>query len=273
MKDTRDTIRQLLEKKDYDFYDLCEVVRVLRSDIGCPWDREQDHKSIRNDLIEETYEVVEAIDNSDTVLLKEELGDVMLQAVFHSVIEEEKGSFDINGVTTDICRKLISRHPHVFGDVVAETSDEVLVNWDKIKSTEKSRNTVYSTMESIPPMLPSLMRARKIGSRAAKVGFDFSSAKDAFMKVEEECRELKTALGTEDAYEELGDLLFSVVNVSRLLGFDPEQALNDSNKKFMHRFELLEQYVLSDGKKLSELTLAELDVYYEKAKATINGEL
>lgn len=269
--DAKRLIEELLSKEHYGFYDLCDVVRVLRSDVGCPWDREQDHKSIRNDLIEETYEVIEAIDNDDAVLLREELGDVMLQAVFHALIEEELGRFDINGVTDEICKKLIHRHPHVFGDVVAETSEKVLENWDKIKSDEKSRNTVYSQMESIPPMLPALMRARKIGSRAAKVGFDFATAEDAFTKIEEESRELKEAMGTERAHEELGDLLFSVVNVARLLGIDPEQALNDSNRKFMDRFKMLEQDVLSDGKSMNDLTLSELDRYYDKAKQSING--
>lgn len=269
--DAKTLIEELLSKEKYDFYDLCDVVRVLRSDVGCPWDREQDHKSIRNDLIEETYEVIEAIDNDDPTLLREELGDVMLQAVFHATIEEERGRFNINGVTDEICKKLIHRHPHVFGDVVAETSEKVLENWDKIKSDEKSRNTVYSQMQSIPPMLPALMRARKIGSRAAKVGFDFACAEDAYLKIEEECAELKEAICTERAHEELGDLLFSVVNVARLLGIDPEQALNDSNKKFMDRFCELEINVLSDGKNMSDLTLSELDVYYDKAKQKLKG--
>ncbi len=270
MKDCKLLIDQLLSKDKYDFYDLCDVVRVLRSDVGCPWDREQDHKSIRNDLIEETYEVIEAIDNDDPPLLCEELGDVMLQAVFHAEIEEERGRFDVNEVTDGICKKLIHRHPHVFGDVIAETSDKVLENWDKIKADEKSRDTVYSQMESIPPMLPSLMRARKIGSRAAKVGFDFPSAEEAFCKIEEESRELREAMGTERAHEELGDLLFSVVNVARLLGIDPEQALNDSNRKFMERFKMLEEDVIADGKSMKDLTLGELDEYYERAKKRIN---
>lgn len=266
MKDARILIQELLDKKSYTFYDLCDVVRVLRSEVGCPWDREQDHRSIRNDLIEETYEVIEAIDNDDPVLLREELGDVMLQAVFHSVIEEEVGRFDINGVTDEICKKLIHRHPHVFGDVVADTTDKVLENWDKIKSDEKSRQTVYSQMESIPPMLPALMRARKIGSRAAKVGFDFPTVEQAYKKIEEESQELKEAIGTEHAHEEIGDLLFSVVNVARLLGIDPEQALNDSNKKFMSRFEKLENSILAEGKDMRDMSIDELDSYYNRAK-------
>ena len=266
MTDAKKTIEDLLAKDAYDFDDLCDVVAVLRSDIGCPWDREQDHKSIRNDLIEETYEVIEAIDNNDKTLLREELGDVLLQVVFHTSIEEDEKSFDMNDVCNDICKKLIHRHPHVFGDVVAETSDKVLENWDKIKSDEKSRSTVYSTMESIPPMLPALMRARKVGSRAAKVGFDFKSPMDALTKVDEERLELADAIDTQNASEELGDLLFSVVNVARLLKIDPEQALNDSTRKFMRRFGEMEDAIYRDGKDIYSMSLSEMDEYYNAAK-------
>ncbi len=266
MKDAKILIQQLLSKQSYTFYDLCDVVRVLRSDVGCPWDKEQNHRTIRNDLIEETYEVIEAIDNDDPVLLREELGDVMLQAVFHSVIEEECGRFDISEVTDEICKKLIHRHPHVFGNVVADTTDKVLENWDKIKADEKSRETVYSQMQSVPPMLPALMRARKIGARAAKVGFDFSTVEEAYKKIEEESLELKEVIGTDRAHEEIGDLLFSVVNVARLLGIDPEQALNDSNRKFMSRFEKIENNILSEGKDMRSMTIEELDSYYDRAK-------
>jgi len=266
MSDTKKKIELILAKDNYDFYDLCQIVRILRSDKGCPWDREQTHKTIRNDFIEETYEVVEAIDNSDMILLREELGDVMLQVVFHSVIEEENGKFDINDVSNDICKKLIHRHPHVFGDVTADTSAQVLDNWDKIKREEKSRNTVYDSMKSVPPMLPALMRARKLGARAAKVGFDFSSPDQAFEKIEEESIELKEAMRTDNALEEIGDLLFSVVNVARILGIDPEEALNYSNNKFMERFRLLEQEITMKGKSIQELSADELDYYYKIAK-------
>ncbi len=263
-----DKIKELLEKDKFDFYDLCDVVRVLRSDVGCPWDREQNHKSIRNDIIEETYEVVEAIDKDDLSLLKEELGDVMLQVVFHSILEEEKSNFNVNGVCTDICKKLIHRHPHVFGTVVADTSDVVLKNWDKIKSEEKSRNTVYSTMESVPPMLPALMRARKIGSRAAKVGFDFPCVSSAIDKVKEETAELESSVSEENTFEEIGDLLFSVVNVARLLHIEPEEALNASNKKFMNRFKVMEENIIADGKNVADLDIETLDLYYKRAKST-----
>lgn len=256
----------LKEKQSYAFTDLCDIVRILRSDEGCPWDREQDHKSIRNDLIEETYEAIEAIDNSDQELLREELGDVLLQVVFHSVIEEENETFNINNVIDDISKKLIHRHPHVFGNIVVKTSDQVLQNWDKIKNNEKSRNTVYDSMKSIPPMLPELMRARKIGSRAAKVGFDFACAEDALSKVREETNEVSSAIGSDHVFEEIGDLLFSVVNVSRKLGIDPEEALHFSNEKFMMRFKGVEDEILKDRGNFSSYSLSELDDIYNKVK-------
>ena len=163
--ENKELIRQLLEREHYDFEDLVSVVRVLRGEGGCPWDREQTHKSIRNDIIEETYEVIEAIDTDDPVLLREELGDVLLQVVFHARICEEDGQFDVNQVTDGICRKLIHRHPHVFADVCADTSEEVLKNWENIKSEEKSRKTITDKLRAVPPMLPALMRATKVGKR------------------------------------------------------------------------------------------------------------
>ena len=169
--------KALLEKENYTVDDLVTVVKVLRSDEGCPWDREQDHKSIRKDFIEETYEVIEAIDTENPELLKEELGDVLLQVAFHTEIENENGRFDINDVANDVCVKLIHRHPHVFGDVFADTSEKVLVNWEKIKSEEKDRKTVTDKLRAIPPMLPALMRAQKVGKKASF--FDFEDI-DAF---------------------------------------------------------------------------------------------
>ncbi len=266
--DFNEKIKELLSKDTFDFYDLCDIVRALRSDVGCPWDKEQNHKSIRNDIIEETYEVVEAIDTDNLSLLKEELGDVLLQVVFHSILEEEQSNFDADDVCTDICKKLIHRHPHVFGGVRADTSAQVLQNWDKIKNKEKSRNTVYSTMKSVPPMLPALMRARKIGSRAAKVGFDFPDAQSSILKIKEETAELEECICSDSAFEEIGDLLFSVVNTARLLHIEPEQALNASNKKFMNRFKIMEELIYSDGKSFEDLDIETLDNYYKIAKNT-----
>ena len=171
----------MLNKERYSFNDLVDIVTILRGEGGCPWDREQDHKSIRDDLIEETYEVIEAIDTEDPVLLREELGDVLLQIVFHAGIEEDAGRFDIDNVANDICAKLIHRHPHVFGDVSVENTEQVLSNWEQIKSEEKERVTVTDKLRSIPPMLPALMRATKVGKKASM--FDFETTELVMDKI------------------------------------------------------------------------------------------
>ena len=199
-------------KEKYGFNDLVDIMKILRSPDGCPWDRVQTHESIRQDFIEETYEAIEAIDTADTELLREELGDVMLQVVFHSVMEEEKGSFDISDVCDEVCKKLIIRHPHVFSDTIADTPEEVLKNWDKIKMNTKSQKSQSEVLASVSKALPALMYSQKIQKKAAKVGFDFENTEDTLMKVEEELSELKTAIKNNDEEnmsEELGDLLFS----------------------------------------------------------------
>ena len=183
----------LATKKDkYTFEDLCLLADLLRREGGCPWDREQTHKSIRNDIIEETYEVIEALDNGDPTLMKEELGDLLWQVVFHAQLEREEGRADMSDIIHDICSKLVHRHPHVFGNVVAETSDVVLSNWEKIKTEEKHRDTVTSKLKSVPPALPALMRAQKVGKRAPF--FDFANADEVFVKLDEEIGELKDAV-------------------------------------------------------------------------------
>lgn len=256
-------------KERYDFYDLVELVKCLRSPDGCPWDKEQTHKSIRQDFIEETYEVIEAIDNEDTALLKEELGDVMLQVVFHTQIEREKGVFDINDVANDICQKMIIRHPHVFGEVSADTTDKVLDNWDKIKMKTKEQKTQSESMDSIARSLPSLIRASKMQKKAAKVGFDFESLDDAADKVAEELAEVRAACSDGDENEraeEIGDLLFSVVNLSRFAGIDSEKALYDACEKFLARFTSMEKSANANGKQLNDLSLSELDSLWNEAK-------
>lgn len=260
-------IRSLLEKERYGFEDLVTVVEVLRSDIGCPWDREQTHKSIRKDLIEETYEVIEAIDTEDPELLREELGDVMLQVVFHARIETEENRFDINDVANDICVKLIHRHPHVFGDVVAETSDKVLSNWEKIKSDEKERHTVTDKLRAIPPMLPALMRAEKVGKKAAC--FDFADADQVMEKVREELCEVSEAIEAgvkSDIEEEMGDLLLSITSLCRKLGIEPELALNKATDKFINRFSVLENAVMEQGKDINSMSMPELDAVWDEIK-------
>ncbi len=257
-------------KDRYDFDDLVEIVRCLRLPDGCPWDKVQTHKSIRQDFIEETYEVIEAIDNEDTALLREELGDVLLQVVFHAQIEREKQSFDIHDVANDICQKLIIRHPHVFGNVRADTTEKVLDNWDKIKMQTKSQSRLSESMDSIARSLPSLMRASKMQKKAAKVGFDFESIDDAAAKVSEELNEVREAVksGDEQAKaEEIGDLLFSAVNVARLAGVNSEKALYDACEKFLLRFKSMENMAEGAGKEMSEMTLSELDSLWNKTKA------
>ena len=260
-------IAMLLGKDSYDFDDLVILVEVLRSEKGCPWDREQTHKSIRKDLIEETYEVIEAIDTEDPVLLREELGDVLLQVVFHACIENEEERFDIHDVANDICKKLIHRHPHVFGDVVAENTDKVLSNWEQIKSEEKSRVTVTDKLRSIPPMLPALMRAEKVGKKAKC--FDFADAEEVMDKVCEELTELSEAMdeGSEEHIaEEMGDLLLTVTSLCRKLGVDPELALCRATDKFIDRFETVENAVYGMGKSMDELDIDELNRIWDENK-------
>jgi tetrapyrrole methylase family protein/MazG family protein len=261
--------RMLLEKagEGYGFEDLITVVEVLRSEEGCPWDREQDHKSIRRDFIEETYEVIEAIDTENPELLREELGDVLLQVTFHAQIETEIGRFTIEDVANDICVKLIHRHPHVFGDVKADTSEKVLSNWEKIKSEEKERVTVTDKLRAIPPMLPALMRAEKVGKKASC--FDFVDAESVMAKVYEELDELKEAMAegrAEHIEEEMGDLLLTVTSLCRKIGVESEVALSKATNKFIDRFEKIENAVIAEGKNINELSMTELDAIWDKNK-------
>ncbi len=262
-----------LTKTRYDFADLCTIMELLRAPGGCPWDREQTHRSIRKNLIEETYEVVEAIDNDDNVLLREELGDLMLQVVFHARMAEEEGAFDIGDVCDEICRKLIVRHPHIFSDVTASTSGEVLDNWDKIKRATKKQKSTTESMQSVSRALPSLMRAYKLGEKAAKTGFDFPDAASAADGLREELDELTEAVRIGDAQavrEETGDLLFAAVNVARKLGVDPEEALYRASDKFTERFSEMEKGALASGTPLSSLTPEQLDERWEAAKTVKN---
>lgn len=256
-------------RERYTFDDLCEIMTVLRSENGCPWDREQTHKSIRKSFIEETYEAVEAIDNDDPVLLREELGDVMLQVVFHSEMEREEGRFDINDVITDECKKLVSRHPHIFADSVASTSEEVLSAWDKIKAEEKKRKTTSMKLNAVPKPLPALMRADKLGAVSRKAGFDFADAEEAFTKIAEETSEVAAELKSGDKEkltEELGDLLLAVVNTARLSGVDAEEALSRACDKYCARYERLEKAVLAEGRNPSEMSMSELDAVWDRIK-------
>ena len=254
-------------KEKYTYEDLLEIMRILRCPEGCVWDREQDHKSIRRSFIEETYEAVEAIDNDDPVLLQEELGDVLLQVVFHAQIEAEAGRFTMDDVADGICKKMIYRHPHVFGSVEVKNSDEVLTNWDALKQKEKHQKSTTETLESVARSLPGLIRAEKVQHKAAKVGFDWDEISGALDKVREETAEVARAInGDGDPSEELGDLLFAVVNVARFLKTDPEDAINRTTDKFIRRFAQVEQAAKDAGRSLSEMSLAEMDALWDAAK-------
>ncbi len=257
------------EKKSYDFNDLVEIMKFLRAPDGCPWDKVQTHDSIRSNFIEETYEVIEAIDTKDSELLKEELGDVLLQVVFHAEMSSEENEFDINDVINGICKKLVVRHPHVFGDVKAENSQEALKSWDDVKMQTKAQKKQSEAMESVSKALPSLMRAAKIQQKAAKVGFDWDNVKGPLDKIVEETNELKDAVksgDTKNQAEELGDLLFSVVNVSRFLGIDSEKALYDACDKFTDRFRALEKLACERGIDVKTASLSELDSLWDEVK-------
>ena len=259
----------LLQKDNYSFDDLVEIMSVLRAPDGCPWDREQTHQSIRRDLLEETYELIEGIDKDDPEILREELGDVLLQVVFHSEIASSKGNFNIDAVCDDVCKKLIVRHPHVFGGVIAENSEKVLSNWDAIKRETKKQQSDTEVLRSVSPALPALMRADKLGKKARKVGFDFDDADEAMLKVFEEANEVSAAIRSgnqEDIEEEFGDLLLSVVNAARLAGIDSEKALYNANEKFLKRFERVEALCLASGKNMAETPREEKERFWCNAK-------
>ena len=256
-------------KNNYTVDDLISIMKILRSPNGCPWDKEQTHTSIRQNFIEETYEVIEAIDNNDKDLLKEELGDVLLQVVFHSQMEEETGSFNIDDVADGICKKLIVRHPHVFSTEKADTTEKVLENWDIIKMKTKSQKTQAEAMESVSKSLPALMRSTKVQQKASKVGFDWDNIDGAFDKVEEELKEVKEAYKLQNkelCADELGDLLFSVVNVSRFLQVDAEKSLYQACEKFTKRFACVELLANKRNINIKNASVEELDNLWNEAK-------
>ncbi len=262
-------IKALAQKTEFNFEDLVDIMVILRSENGCPWDREQNHKTIRNNLLEECYEAVEAIDTENPELLREELGDVLLQVVFHANIAKDNGGFDINGVISRICGKLILRHPHVFGNISVSSSDEVLKNWDAIKKTEKSQKNGSSVMKSVSPALPALIRAEKVQKKAANEHFDFNDISETLEKLSEEVLELKEALEKGDkpnVSEEIGDVLFSAVNLSRFAKVSAEEALTHSTEKFITRFEKCEELALNDNKIFSQLSFEKQNEYWDKAK-------
>jgi tetrapyrrole methylase family protein/MazG family protein len=261
-----------MRKDKYNFDELLEIMKVLRSENGCPWDREQTHDSLKRYLIEETYEVLEAIDKKNKDMICEELGDLLLQIVFHAQIAEENGEFDINDIITGISQKMYDRHTHVFGSDKAETADDVVNNWEVIKRKEKKIDTYTEDLRKIARNLPALMRSYKVQQKAAKVGFDWDDVKDAMEKVYEEINELneaREAQNIENISEELGDLLFAVVNVSRFLDVHPELALNATVEKFINRFEYIEKTAAKNGNKMENMMLKEMDSLWNEAKTHI----
>ena len=254
-------------KQHYTVKDLEEIVRILRAPGGCPCDAEQTHESIRRNFLEEAYEAVEAIDEGSAEHLREELGDVLLQIVLHARMEEEQGRFDLNGVADGICRKLIYRHPHVFGEVKVSGTGEVLSNWEDLKRKEKGQETNTDALSAVARSLPALWRAEKVQKKAKKAGFDWPDVSGALDKLFEEIEELKTAVAEgANVEEELGDLLFSAVNVSRFVNVDAEQALTKATDKFIDRFRKVEAQAKAEGRPMEAMSLAELDALWERAK-------
>ena len=262
-------------KNRYNFEDLVNIVRILREPGGCPWDMEQTHKSIRENFLEETYEVIEAIDTNNKELMQEELGDVLLQVLMHSDMARTDGWFTIDDVANDISAKLIIRHPHVFGDVSVNSTDDVLKNWDDIKRQTKSQRTQSEAMAAIPSVYPALMKAQKVQEKAKKAGFDWDNAEGAFQKVAEETVELKEALSggnKAEIQDELGDLLFSVVNVARFCGCEAETSLDMATKKFMERFTITEALAKEKGIDMKAASIETLDELWDEAKKIKNNK-
>ena len=255
------------------FERLHEIVAILRSPEGCPWDREQTHQSIRKNFIEETYEAIEALDNDDPAHMREEFGDVLLQIMLHSQMEEEVGTFSVYDVIESLNEKLLFRHPHVFGDLGAENAQQALESWEQMKAEEKRRKGIdpekQSVLDGIPPDLPALMKAYKLQKKASKVGFDWDTLGPVLDKIEEELGELRAAIaeGTSDEQAaELGDLLFATVNASRFIDADPEESLARTNRKFLQRFRYIEEQLRIAGRTFDQTDLTEMDRWWEEAK-------
>lgn len=263
-------VLDFLCKESYDLRDFVALVSYLRSPNGCPWDQVQTHESIRRNFLEETYEACEAIDAGDLVHMREELGDVLMQVLFHTDIEREAGHFDIDDVADAACKKLVYRHPHVFRRDEPDASD-----WDTMKQRERAQTTTAEAMDSVARSLPALWRCDKIQAKAAKTGFEWPDVHAALDKVDEETRELRAAVAsgdTEAIGDELGDLLFAAVKVARFAGIDPEQAAHAACEKFIRRFSAMETAAANDGAPLAQRTLAQMLTLWQQAKQTVGAE-
>lgn len=263
-------VLDFLCKENYDLRDFVALVSYLRSPNGCPWDQVQTHESIRRNFLEETYEACEAIDAGDLVHMREELGDVLMQVLFHTDIEREAGHFDIDDVADAACKKLVYRHPHVFRRDEPDAPD-----WDTMKQRERAQTTTAEAMDSVARSLPALWRCDKIQAKAAKTGFEWPDVHAALDKVDEEARELRAAVAsgdTEAIGDELGDLLFAAVKVARFAGIDPEQAAHAACEKFIRRFAAMETAAANDGTALEQCTLAQMLTLWQQAKQTVSAE-
>lgn len=263
-------VLDFLCKESYDLRDFVALVSYLRSPNGCPWDQVQTHESIRRNFLEETYEACEAIDAGDLVHMCEELGDVLMQVLFHTDIEREAGHFDIDDVADAACKKLVYRHPHVFRRDEPDAPD-----WDTMKQRERAQTTTAEAMDSVARSLPALWRCDKIQAKAAKTGFEWPDVHAALDKVDEETRELRAAVAsgdTEAIGDELGDLLFAAVKVARFAGIDPEQAAHAACEKFIRRFSAMETAAANDGTALEQCTLAQMLTLWQQAKQTVSAE-
>ena len=262
-------------KEKYDLADFIRIIDVLRSPGGCPWDIKQTHESLKRNAVEEAWEVCDAIDEGSTEHLREELGDLLMQVIFHASIEKEKGGFDLDDVSDEAAKKLVHRHPHVFADTKADTPEEVLANWDAIKRADRGQKSVASAMDGIPKGLPGLMRSEKIQNKAAKLGFDWPNVTGALDKLREEVGELQEGIDANDLEnikEELGDVLFSAVNVARFYKLDSEEIMRAACEKFIRRFRFMEEKAAERGLELTELSLGQQEEIYQQARHDLEGK-
>ena len=262
-------------KDKYDLNDFIHIIDVLRSPGGCPWDIKQTHESLKRNAVEEAYEVCDAIDEGSMEHLREELGDLLMQVIFHASIEKERGGFDLDDVSDEAVKKLVHRHPHVFADVKADTPDEVLANWDAIKRADRGQQSVASAMDGIPRGLPGLMRSEKIQNKAAKVGLDWPEVSGAMDKLREEVGELQEGIDAgdiENIKEELGDVLFSAVNVARFYKLDSEELIHSACAKFIRRFKYLEEHAAEKGMRLEDMSLGQLEEIYQQGRRDLEGK-
>ena len=262
-------------KEKYDLNDFIRIIDVLRGPGGCPWDIKQTHESLKVNAVEEAWEVVDAIDEGSAAHLREELGDLLMQVIFHASIEKERGGFTLDDVADEAVKKLVHRHPHVFADVKADTPEEVLTNWDAIKRADRGQQSTASVMDGIPKGLPGLMRSQKIQNKAGKLGFDWPDVSGAMDKLREEVGELQEGIDAgdvENIKEEIGDALFSVVNVARFFKVDSEECMHAACAKFIRRFRYLEEGAARRGLRLEDMSLGQMEEIYQEARHELEGK-